>query len=87
MVRARATESATTDRTREDGLPDVGLTGQAHRRNDGHRDSQCERAAMLFFEWQDEVLCLTTEPQAVPEPVEGCRVGPCDGVESGIEQR
>jgi hypothetical protein len=25
------------------------------------------RAETLFFEWQSEGLCLTTEPQAVPE--------------------
>jgi hypothetical protein len=25
------------------------------------------RAETLFFEWQAEELCLTTEPQAVPE--------------------
>jgi AAA domain len=46
---------------------------QLHDEDDPNSVSRCTvllrngRAETLFFEWQAEELCLTTEPQAVPE--------------------
>ena len=46
---------------------------QLHDENDPNSVRRCTvlprngRAETLFFEWQSEGLCLTTEPQAVPE--------------------
>ena len=40
---------------------------QAHRRNYERRNHESGRTETLFFEWQPEGLCLTTEPQAVTE--------------------
>jgi hypothetical protein len=46
---------------------------QLHDENDTNSVRRCTvlprngKAETLYFEWQSEGLCLTTEPQAIPE--------------------